>query len=78
MTTEAEKAVRILQTARKGGAHERVLSMVREFEQPDDMCPNCVTPWKCNGPHFAHEHDYELVEVCKVCGLTGTVREWTP
>jgi hypothetical protein len=20
---------------------------------PDDewMCPNCVTPWKCNGPH---------------------------
>jgi hypothetical protein len=19
----------------------------------DDMCPNCVTPWKCNGPHIA-------------------------
>lgn len=19
----------------------------------DDMCPNCVTPWKCNGPHLA-------------------------
>jgi hypothetical protein len=18
---------------------------------PDYMCPNCVTPWKCNGPH---------------------------
>ena len=18
----------------------------------DDMCPNCVTPWKCNGPHI--------------------------
>ncbi len=18
---------------------------------PDGMCPNCVTPWKCNGPH---------------------------
>lgn len=17
-----------------------------------DLCPNCVTPWKCNGPHF--------------------------
>lgn len=17
----------------------------------DDMCPNCCTPWKCNGPH---------------------------
>lgn len=19
--------------------------------QDDDMCPNCLTPWKCNGPH---------------------------
>ena len=18
----------------------------------EDMCPNCVTPWKCNGPHI--------------------------
>lgn len=18
----------------------------------DDMCPNCLTPWKCNGPHL--------------------------
>jgi len=18
----------------------------------DYMCPNCVTPWKCNGPHI--------------------------
>jgi len=21
----------------------------------DDMCPNCVTPWKCNGPHITAE-----------------------
>jgi hypothetical protein len=20
---------------------------------PPDMCPNCVTPWKCNGPHLS-------------------------
>ena len=20
-------------------------------DEADDMCPNCVTPWKCNGPH---------------------------
>ena len=19
---------------------------------PEYMCPNCVTPWKCNGPHI--------------------------
>ena len=22
------------------------------WEEADDMCPNCVTPWKCNGPHI--------------------------
>lgn len=22
-----------------------------DFDPADDMCPNCVTPWKCNGPH---------------------------
>jgi hypothetical protein len=21
------------------------------FDDDDGMCPNCVTPWKCNGPH---------------------------
>lgn len=22
----------------------------------NEMCPNCVTPWKCNGPHIpAHD-----------------------
>jgi hypothetical protein len=20
-------------------------------DEDDGMCPNCVTPWKCNGPH---------------------------
>lgn len=24
------------------------------LDDSDDMCPNCVTPWKCNGPHL-HE-----------------------
>lgn len=26
----------------------------RQVEEPDPdyMCPNCVTPWKCNGPHI--------------------------
>jgi hypothetical protein len=22
---------------------------------PDYMCPNCLTPWKCNGPHTPQE-----------------------
>jgi hypothetical protein len=24
-------------------------------ELADEMCPNCVTPWKCNGPHWAED-----------------------
>ena len=27
----------------------------------DEMCPNCVTPWKCNGPHIL-EGDNEVEE----------------
>lgn len=23
----------------------------------DDMCPNCVTPWKCNGPHIDYDDE---------------------
>ena len=33
---------------------------------PDAMCPNCVTPWKCNGPH---------VTTWSVCGRCGKVRD---
>jgi hypothetical protein len=25
----------------------------------DEMCPNCVTPWKCNGPHLTGEEDMD-------------------
>jgi len=25
------------------------------YDPEDDMCPNCVTPWKCNGPHLTGE-----------------------
>lgn len=21
-------------------------------DETEDLCPNCVTPWKCNGPHI--------------------------
>lgn len=31
------------------GKSKEVLGNSKEV---DDMCPNCVTPWKCNGPHL--------------------------
>jgi len=27
------------------------------FPQEEDMCPNCVTPWKCNGPHLSPQEE---------------------
>ena len=25
------------------------------WDDADGMCPNCQTPWKCNGPHLIEE-----------------------
>lgn len=25
------------------------------WDEADGMCPNCLTPWKCNGPHLSAE-----------------------
>ena len=25
------------------------------YDEADDMCPNCCTPWKCNGPHIMEQ-----------------------
>jgi hypothetical protein len=30
-------------------------------EDVDEMCPNCVTPWKCNGPHWGPEDGPETL-----------------
>ena len=32
-------------------AQEKIAAMEAASGGEDDMCPNCVTPWKCNGPH---------------------------
>lgn len=41
----------------------------------DDMCPNCVTPWKCNGPHVPSEREtgvrgWDYVEGCPTLQAT--------
>ena len=33
-------------------AQEKIAAMGSAGGEEDDMCPNCVTPWKCNGPHL--------------------------
>lgn len=40
-------------------------------EAEDDMCPNCLTPWKCNGPHLTPVPDADTIEralLPYVCG----------
>lgn len=53
----------------------------------DYMCPNCVTPWKCNGPHVPKPSDtwefevsgnpptlnssYKIVDIGPRCRLCG-------
>ena len=36
----------------------------------DYMCPNCVTPWKCNGPHIAESNAGESEG--KTCNPTAS------
>jgi len=32
--------------------HYELLEVLEGGEEAEgEMCPNCVTPWKCNGPH---------------------------
>jgi len=26
-----------------------------EWDPYEYLCPNCVSPWKCNGPHLTQE-----------------------
>jgi hypothetical protein len=30
------------------------------FDEADAMCPNCQTPWKCNGPHLNDQTPWAL------------------
>ena len=36
--------------------------MSESMTEADLMCPNCVTPWKCNGPHLVDQTPHALSE----------------
>jgi len=56
---------------------ERIAAEVRgldgspfyRWEDADWMCPNCVTPWKCNGPHLERERTPSGYEVDRAAVL---------
>lgn len=33
--------------------HYERIGRRKSRKDADGMCPNCVTPWKCNGPHLS-------------------------
>ena len=35
----------------------------RDWDAYEYMCPNCLTPWKCNGPHIVPLSDQELLKM---------------
>lgn len=47
-TTERDRSM-IARSIRGFWAH---LKTMPDYISEDDMCINCVTPWKCNGPHI--------------------------
>ena len=51
--TEAELAL-------TADARRRADDTVKPFDEADAMCPNCQTPWKCNGPHLNDQTPYAL------------------
>ena len=40
-------------------------------DETDDMCPNCQTPWKCNGPHLIDETPRSIRSALLVARITA-------
>lgn len=61
--------------------HYELLEVLGSSDDGDDMCPNCVTPWKCNGPHLpapcrgAPGGSPELERYLDSLGLSGHMGE---
>jgi len=41
----------------------------------DEMCPNCVTPWKCNGPHIMEKDPNGIESQIRLQGLQNVERD---
>lgn len=41
----------------------------------EEKCPNCITPWKCNGPHLDRVSDV-IYKSEDGYFMTNTLNEW--
>ena len=81
MSNEAQEAMQeVSKEAGEGTesrAQEKIATMDAATGGEDDMCPNCVTPWKCNGPHEStggasvSERARELVRRWRECAKSA-------
>lgn len=48
----------------KESLHKEQKEELSPDEEEFERCPNCVTPWKCNGPHLPEEplHQGQTIE----------------
>jgi len=46
---------RIISVIERKCTIDEMAAAPQKAEQNDYLCPNCVTPWKCNGPHITQE-----------------------
>jgi hypothetical protein len=72
-----EHAARIEAEALRG-ARERVAALPStpyySGDEDEGMCPNCLAPWKCNGPHEPPEREpagYEIDRAAALAALDG-------
>lgn len=61
-STERDRLLEVLLLAVEGTLTEKEYPPIANgedldyaFDIADNMCPNCVTPWKCNGPHLSNQ-----------------------
>ena len=49
--------------------------MTKQPDPTEYLCPNCVTPWKCNGPHIPDPttvHD----DLARLHAIEYEARQW--
>jgi len=66
----------LLERLKRAGGFDPKVARVLTTPSPwdEDMCPNCVTPWKCNGPHIPRGWGRRLPSLYNRLHAAGLIR----
>jgi len=48
----------------------------RDWDAYEYMCPNCLTPWKCNGPHIEQDAQRTPLSEFEIKGILAQGECW--